>query len=172
MPSYSISDGELAVIKNNMVRDKRENERLKDKLARVAKESKVVTIGEGLAGAGIVGYARGRLEDKATGAWNVPGTTVDIEMLTVLGLAGVALAGDALGLKKWTGHAANVVTGVGGHYFGQVMRKWAATGNFSLIAGSPRVGTLPQYDPTSYDPTQWSSPYADPVASALASSGV
>lgn len=167
-----IPDNELALVKNNMVARDNKIAKLQDKLSRAAKESKVVTIGEGVGAAAVVGYARGRMEDKATGAWNIPGTTIDVESLLVLGLAGLALAGDAMGLKRWTPHAANAVTGIGGHYAGQIMRKWAATGNFSMIAGGPRVGALPQYDPTSYDSTQFASPYADPVASALSSSGV
>lgn len=135
--------------------------------------SKLMAIGEGLGGAAAVGFARGKFEDSATGQWNVPGTQIDFELLTFVGLASVALMGGSVGLGAYKTHAANLSSGVGGHYLGQVMRKFAKTGEFNLIAGGPTVaGGLPPWDPTSYDPTQFSSPYADQQAMGLASSGV
>lgn len=132
-----------------------------------------MAMGQGLAGAAGVGFARGKLEDSATGQWNLPGTTIDIELLTFLGLTTVAVMGESVGLGAYKGYAANLSTGVGSHYLGQVMRKFAKTGQFNLIAGESNVvGGLPPWDPTSYDPTQFSSPYADQQAMGLASSGV
>lgn len=132
---------------------------------------KLMMMGEGLGSAAAVGWLRGKFEDPATGQWNVPGTTVDWELLGVFGLTSVALAGDAVGLGKLSPHAVNAAVGVGGHYVGQVMRKFGRTGEFALVAGTHTHG-LPPWDPTSYDPTQFASPYADQQAAGLASSGV
>lgn len=167
-----IEDRELALIKNNMLSQQNKLAKAKAKIDATQIGNKLMTLGEGLGGGFAVGYVRGKGEDRATGQWNIPGTTIDIESLVVVGLAGVALAGEALGLKKVQTHAANVCAGVGGHYLGQIGRKLASTGTFSMVAGAPQVGALPQYDPTSYDPTQYAAPYDDPVASALSSAGV
>jgi len=166
-----MSDNDLSIVRSNLVSRDQKISKLSEKVKTASLTNKVTTIGEGLGAAAAVGYARGKFEDRATGQWNVPGTDIDVEMLVVVALAGVALAGEAVGLKKFQAHAASMAAGVGGHYAGQVARKMAQTGKFSLIAGSS-VGALPQYDPTSYDPTQYAAPYDDASAAALASSGV
>ena len=148
-----------------------------DKVAKKAEAAlvtnKALVVGEALVGAGGFGYLRGTYEDPTTGAWNIPGTTVDIQAVVVAGLAAVALGGVYWKpIAPYAGHAANVAAGIGGHYVGQVSRKYARSGKFSTIAGVPGIGALPQYDPNSYDPTQYSAPYSDPVAASLASAGV
>lgn len=144
-------------------------------------QNKYMVIGEAALGAGAFGFLRGWYEDPATGAWNIPNTTFDIELATILGLTSAALLGVYYKpLQPYAQHAANASAGITGHYVAQIARKAArtrkATGKWSkpsLIAGGvPGIGELPQYDPTSYDPTQYSAPYDDAVASALASSGV
>lgn len=166
-----MSDQDLGIIKSNLHTRDNKIAKLNDNCRTAKITNKVMTIGEGIAGAAAVGYARGKFEDKGTGQWNLPGTEIDLEMLVVVGLAGVALAGEAVGLKKMQTHAANLCAGIGGHYAGQVARKMASTGTFSMIAGDT-VGELPQYDPHSYQPTQYAAPYDDAVASALSASGV
>ena len=161
-----MSDRELALVKSNMASQQNKIQKLQNKVFQAGLTNKLLTVGEGLGGAAVVGFARGKMEDAATGQWNIPGTTIDIEAVVVLGLAGVALAGDAVGLSKMQEHAANLCAGVGGHYVGQIARKYAKTKSFSMVAG------LPPYDPTSYNPTQYAAPYDDPSASALASSGI
>jgi hypothetical protein len=142
--------------------------------------NKYMVVGEAALGAGAFGFLRGWYEDPTTGAWNIPHTTFDIELATILGLTGAALLGVYYkGFAPYAQHAANASAGITGHYVGQLARKAArtrkATGKWarpSMIAGVPGIGELPQYDPTSYDPTQYSAPYDDAVASALGSSGV
>jgi hypothetical protein len=62
-----------------------------------------------------------------------------------------------------------------GHYSGQLARKFAKSGSFSLVAG-PSYGMLPSPGDgsrsISYRQTQLGAPYADPVAQALSESGV
>lgn len=168
-----MSDKDLAIIKTTLQRKDEEIEKCKSSLKVADLTTRALSIGEGLGGAAAVGYLRGKHEDPATGQWNVPGTTLDVEMLIVAGLAGVALAGEALGLEKFQTHAANICAGVGGHYAGQLGRNMARTGKFALVAGTAPVGSsLPQYDPNSFNPTQTAAPYDDPVAESLAQAGV
>lgn len=118
-----------------------------------------------------VGFLRGKME-KPDGSWNIPGTPIDWE--AVIGLAGVGLALSDLAGKQ-TDFVLNASNGVLSHYMGQVARKWAKTGTFSLVAGDDMVGDYlpPAYgDPTSYVPRQISSPYADPAALALSRAGM
>jgi hypothetical protein len=142
--------------------------------------NKFLLLGEALAGAAVFGFARGYNEDQATGQWNIPHTTIDVELATVGGLTGIGLLGVYYkAVAPFAQHAVNVAAGIGGHYVGQLARRTGRTkkatggwGKFSQVAGVPGIGELPQYDPTSYDPTQFSAPYADPVASSLASAGI
>lgn len=155
-------------------------EKTERKLEKAIVLNKFLVLGEAVGGAAAFGFARGWYEDQATGAWNIPHTTVDVELATIAGLSGLALLGVYYKpLIPYAQHAANVAAGIGGHYAGQLARKAAKTkkatggwGKFSQIAGVPGIGELPQYDPHSFDPTQFSAPYDDSVASALASSGV
>lgn len=167
----TMSEREVLAIGQNIQRRDAMITSLKKKVKDLATGSHLVEIGEAIGGAAAMGYARGRFEKKGTGEWNIPGTSVDVEMVALFGLIGVALAGSSVGLGKFAPHAANLCAGIGGHYAGQIARKMGSTGSFSMIAGS-HVGALPQYDPVSYQPTQFAGPYDDPVASALSSTGI
>lgn len=163
-------------------------DRANQKLEKVLVLNKFLVLGEAGAAAAAFGFARGWYEDQTTGAWNIPHTTIDIELATILLLVGVALLGVYYKpFVNYAQHAANAGAGVLGHYTGQLARKAAKTrkatgkwGKLSLIAGVPGIGIdgvpgigeLPQYDPNSYNPTQFSSVTDDAVAAALASSGV
>lgn len=155
-------------------------DRAERRLEKAVVMNKFLVLGEAIGGAAAFGFARGWYEDPASGQWNIPHTTIDVELATVCGLSGLALLGVYYKpLVPYAQHAANVAAGVGGHYAGQLARKAAKTkkqtgawGKFSQIAGVPGIGELPQYDPSSYDPNQFSGVYDDPVASSLASSGV
>lgn len=175
MPSGGLvmSDRDVASIYSTINRKDSQIDALKNKAQGAAVKNAGLAMIEAWGGAAAFGYVRGQYEDKTTGALNVPNTTVDIQLMVVLGLAAVALGGAYVKqLKPFSTHAAFVAAGIGGHYSGQVARKAGRTGSFTMIAGVPGIGTLPQYDPHSYDPTQFSAPYSDPVASSLASSGV
>ena len=164
MPMLSNSD--LAEIQDEIRSSRSSVRRLREKFASpAARSAQLITAG---VAAGAVGFARGKFEDKTNGQWNLPGTTVDVELLTVAGLAALAVGGDASSaIKPYVPLLADAASGVLGHYVGQIGRKYAQTGKFTLIAGG-----LPPYDPTSYNPTQMAAPYDDPSAAALASSGI
>lgn len=161
-------------------------ERVTNKLEKTLVMNKFLVLGEAGLAASAFGFTRGWYEDQATGAWNIPHTTIDIELATVLLLVGVALLGVYYKpFVPYAQHAANAGAGILGHYTGQLARRAAKTrkatgkwGKFSLVAGVPGIdgvpgiGELPQYDPNSYNPTQFSSATDDAVAAALASSGV
>ena len=126
--------------------------------------------------AAAMGYLRGTKESP-DGIWNAPWVEVDMELLGGLTLVGLSFF-DVFG--KYDDDVLNMGNGILAHYSGQIMRKMGKTGKFprpavagsSYISGSRSVGALPQYDRTSYGRTQLSSPYADPVAQALAEAGV
>lgn len=167
-----MSSNEITTLQTAVRRDKNQIQRLKEQLKSPARMGGAIAVG-GIT-AGLVGYARGSLEDKATGQWNVPGTEADVELVTCVVMLAASLGAPVFfkGLDPVMPYLGAATTGVVGHYMGQVGRKWAKTGKFSLIAGAPSVGALPQFDPTSYDPTQFASPYADPVAASLSTAGL
>ena len=175
-----ISDKQLATLQGYVDRSKAYAERERRRAREKAGEAAMLLTGT--ASVGVIGFARGKFEDQTTGAWNIPGTPIDIE--AALGLVGCGMAyfdmggryNDLLGASSFA---------VLMHYTGQVMRKWGKTGQFGLIAGGgsihsrmpSNVGMDPtligaNWDPVSYNPTQISSPYSDPVAMALDQSGV
>ena len=108
--------------------------RAKEKAKELAKEYEqdAKTVGETVGGAIVVGFVRGKME-AADGSWNIPGTSVDIEGVVGLGLIGAALSRKVFG--KHDADAMQVGSGVLAHYAGQLARKFAKTGTFSLVAG-------------------------------------
>lgn len=173
MASYTISDGEMSKITRGISRRDAEIEKAQES----ARVGKGIALGCSYAAAFGFGYLRGTKEDPNTGAWNIPNSTIDVEAATTILLAAGAFAASYKeSTKKYSNYLCFGALGVGSHYLGQIGRKMGRTGKWTTVAGSPgdmdRVGALPQYSPTSYDPTQFSAPYADPVASSLASSGI
>lgn len=104
--------------------------KLKESALERAQDAKVV--GETVGGAVVIGFVRGKME-AADGSWNIPGTSVDIEGVVGLGLVGAALSRKVFG--KHDADALQVGAGVLAHYAGQLARKFAKTGQFTLIAG-------------------------------------
>lgn len=123
----------------------------------------------GMGAAAVIGFVRAKFEDPATGEWRVPGTTWDAEATAFVASAAVAFGGGYVGLdRQWRTIAAVGAIGIGSHYFGEVARRYGKTGKLDWHVGG---GVLP-WDPTSYDPSQFSAPYDDAAAEGLASSGV
>lgn len=125
-----ISDQQISRVQSALgsmaARASRAAEKAKQKSHQMTKVAEIV------GGAAAVGFVRGKMEDKTTGAWNVPGTNLDIELLAGLGLSGAALF-EVFG--KWDEDALNVGSGVLAHYAGQVFRKYGQSGDFALVAG-------------------------------------
>ena len=122
----------------------------------------------GMGAAAAVGFLRSKLEDPATGEWNLPGTKWDAEAIAFLALLGIAVGGSYLGLGEYRKYAALGAIGVGSHFAGELGRRYGKTGQLSLNVGAG----LPPWDPTSFDPTQLGDPYADAQAQGLDTSGV
>lgn len=175
MAAVQISETQLARLGEQVNQSRALALRLKEQLKSKATQDNAVVLATAAGGAAGFGYLRGRLE-AASGAWNIPGTTIDYEAVAVLALGALALGGGMIskGFKKFEGPATHVCAGVLGHYAGQLARKFAKSGQFSLVAGD--YGMLPSPGAgdrsTSFNRTQYGSPYADPIASALAESGV
>jgi hypothetical protein len=172
-----ISETQLARLGTQVASKDNAIARLKDQLKSKETQGNAAVLALASGGGIGIGFLRGKLEG-STGAWNIPGTTVDWEAVAVLGLGALSLGGGMIhkSLKKLEGPATAVTAGVAGHYLGQLARKFAKTGTFSLVAGSPAYGMLPSpgtgEDSISFRQTQIGPPFADPIASALAQSGV
>ena len=151
--------------------------RLKEQLKSKDTQNNAVALATATGGAAAFGYLRGRLE-AANGAWNVPGTTIDYEAVACVALGALALGGGLMhkSLKRYEAPLTNLAAGVFGHYAGQLARKFAKTGSFSLVAGAAGYGMLPSPGAgdrsISFRQTQIGPPFGDPVATALAESGV
>ena len=152
-----ISDQQLSKVQSFVGAQKMRANRAKMLAEEKAGEMKATL--ECVGAAGAIGYARGKFED-ASGVWNAPFVKFDVELLTGLSLVGMAFF-DLFG--KYDEDVLNAGNGVLAHYTGQVMRKMAKTGTFSMVAGSH---TLPSRRAHS------TSVHADPVAAALARSGL
>jgi hypothetical protein len=124
----------------------------------------------GMTTAAVMGFVRAKLEDPATGQWNIPGTRWDAEAVSFLALAAVAFGGQYVGLDDYRGYAALGAIGVGCHYAGEVARNYGRTGKMDFHVGGN--GGVPPWDPSSFDPTQFGDPYADAQARGLSESGV
>lgn len=176
MAAVQISETQLARLGEQVNSSRALANRLREQLKSKATQDNAVVLGTAGAGAAAFGYLRGRLE-AANGAWNIPGTTIDYEAVAVVALGALALGGGMISkqFKKLEGPATHVAAGVLGHYAGQLARKFAKSGSFSLVAGqgygmlaSPGAGDRS----ISFKQTQIGPPYADPIAAALAESGV
>lgn len=108
--------------------------RAKEKARELAKEyeqdAKVVA--ETVGAATVIGFVRGKME-AADGSWAIPGTSVDIEGVLGIGLIGAALSRKVFG--KHDQDALQCGAGILAHYAGQLSRKFAKTGQFTLVAG-------------------------------------
>lgn len=178
MAAVQISETQLARLGEQVNSSRALANRLREQLKSKATQDNAVVLGTAAAGAAGFGYLRGRLEAQ-NGAWNIPGTTIDYEAVAVVALAALALGGGMVSksLKKLEGPATHVAAGITGHYLGQLARKFAKSGSFSLVAG--QGGSYGMLDSPgdgarsiSYHQTQYGAPFADPVASALSESGV
>lgn len=132
-----ISDSQLQRLQVWKANTERRMETAKKKAEEKAGEAKAIA--EGVGAAGLVGFVRGKYEDQTTGAWNVPGTTIDVELVIGLVLLGATMF-DAFG--KYDEDVQNAGIGVMAHYAGQLGRKYGKTGEFSMVAGAPLPGGL------------------------------
>ncbi len=160
-----ISEAQLAKIQSRFASERMRAQKVRQKAEEKASEMKSTL--ECVGAAAAVGWLRGKYE-QPDGSWNTPFVAVDMEL--IIGAAAVGASFFDL-FGKYDEDVLNAGNGILAHYTGQVMRKFGKTKTFSMVAGD-MVGALPQYDPTSYNPTQHASPHADPVAAALGMSGV
>lgn len=175
MAVVQIQESQLAKLGEQVNQSRALATRLRDQLKSKATQDNAVALATAGAGAAGFGYLRGRLE-AANGAWNIPGTTIDYEAVAVVALSALALGGGMISksFKKFEAPATHVASGVLGHYLGQLGRKFAKTGSFSLVAGG--YGMLPSPGAGersfSYRQTQFAAPFGDPISTALSESGV
>lgn len=171
----TLSDSALARLGNQITSKDSTIARLREQCKSKAVQDNAIMLATAVGAAGGFGFLRGKMEG-ANGAWNVPGTQIDWEAVAVVALGTLAVAGGMISrdLKKLEAPAAHAAAGIAGHYVGQLARKFAKTGTFSLVAGHapylPSPGNAT--DSLSFRQTQIGPPFADPVAVALAESGL
>ena len=118
---------------------------LTKKVKEIAKSdpvAKALDTTEIVGGAALAGAIRGRLEDES-GAFNIPGTTMDAELAGALLLVGIGLTPYAP--KKLERHIANVGNGALAHYVGQVARNSVKNKSFTMMAGNALEQSLREY---------------------------
>ena len=164
-----LSDAELEAQLNRVERKDSELAQYKERDGSFGLGVMPVMGGMGMAAA--VGFVRSKFEDPNTGEWNVPGTRWDAEAVAFLALAGLAFFGHHVGMADYRGYAALGAIGVGSHYAGEIGRRYGRTGKLDFHVGGGNGG-VPPWDPSSFDPTQFTAPYDDEAARGLASSGV
>lgn len=156
-----ISDAQLTKIQSFVANQKNRASKAAQVTAQKANEMKSTV--ECVGAAAAMGFARGKLEDEA-GVWNVPFVKADVEMV-----AGIALVGGVFFnlFGKYDEDVLNVGNGILAHYTGQVMRKTAKTGSFSMVAGA-HGSPAPHHQL----PASMAGLHSDPIAQALADSGL
>lgn len=132
-----ISTREIEKIQADKARDQRTIENLREGKKKKGLAETGLAVLEAAGAAGVVGFIRGTVE-KSGKPFSIPGTPIDIEALTALGLVGSAAFG-AWG-RRYNDHVLHAGLGVLGHYTGQVARGLGAGKPFS-----PVVGMLPAY---------------------------
>lgn len=176
MAMVQINESQLARLGEQVTASRALAQKLRDQVKSKAVQDNAVMLATATAAAGGFGFLRGRMEGPS-GAWNVPGTTIDVEVVAVVALGAVALGGGMLhkSLKKLEGPASHACAGIAGHLVGQIARKYGKTGQLSLVAGRG-YGMLPSPGAGDQTPgfldTQIGPPFADPIAEALARGGV
>ena len=129
-----ISESALARVQSALVGASTKANRYAEKAKE--KQAEMVKLAEMAGGAAAAGFVRGKMED-ADGSWNVPGTTLDVELVAGLAISGGALF-DLFG--EYDHDALNVGGGILAHFAGQVFRKYGKSGNFALVSGTPILG--------------------------------
>src|SRR4030042_1106942 len=126
-----ISDTALARIQGAMTTANTRVEKLKEKYSKQETIRDMKMTGEALGSAAIMGFLRGKYE-QADGTFNLPYIAIDAELS-----AGALLLGGAyLNLfGKYDEDFASAGLGILSHYVGQVARKTAKEGHFTMIAG-------------------------------------
>lgn len=133
-----ISDTALAKIQNAMTATNTRMEKIREKYQKQETIRDMKMTGEALGSAAIMGFLRGKYE-QADGTFNLPYVAVDAELAAGLGLLGGAYLNF---FGKYDEDFASAGLGILSHYVGQVARKTAKTGQFTMVAGSPGENAL------------------------------
>lgn len=170
-----LSDSQLARLGSQITSRDSTIARLRDQVKSKNVQDNAIMLGTAVGAAGAFGYLRGKMEG-SNGAWNVPGTQIDWEAVACVALGALAVGGGMISkdLKKLEAPAAHAAAGIAGHYVGQLARKFAKTGSFSLIAvHSPYLPPPGNAENSlSFRQTQMGAPFADPISVALSESGL
>jgi len=130
-----ISDTQIQRLQGSYATMQNKMERIKKKAEE--KTGEIKQVAEVVGAASAMGLIRGKMEDKNTGAFNIPGTSIDIELVAALALIGTSML-DLFG--KFDEDVLNAGSGIMAHFAGQIFRHWGKTGQFALIAGQQFPG--------------------------------
>src|SRR6266700_2453568 len=125
-----LTESQMEKVHSIVSTSQRAKEKMREQM--IERKEEIRLVGEAVGASVVVSFVRGKMED-AQGAWNIPGTQVDIEGVVGLGLLGLGLS------KKLGRHSQDAINGSVGilsHYMGQLSRHFSKTGQFSLVAGS------------------------------------
>lgn len=126
-----ISEQALAKIQSAMTAANTRVERWKEKMKKDETYRDIKMTGEALGSAAIMGFLRGKYE-QPDGTFNLPYVAFDAELAAGLALIGCSYA-NLFG--KYDEDFASAGLGILSHYVGQVARKTAKSGQFSMVAG-------------------------------------
>lgn len=127
-----LSDSALAKIETAMASANNRYTKLKEKYQKQETIRDMKMTGEALGSAAIFGFLRGKYE-QADGTFNLPYLAVDAELAVGMALLGCSYLNM---FGKYDEDFASAGLGIMSHYVGQVARKTAKSGSFSMIAGS------------------------------------
>lgn len=131
-----VSDRQLAKYKDTLAKTKSSARRAVAKVKAEHRAGQFIGTMEAVGAAGVVGFLRGKME-KPDGSWFVPGTPIDWELVAGGSLVITGMVGTVLG--RYSDDAINAGNGILAHYVGQLGRKMAKEGKFSLIAGAHQL---------------------------------
>lgn len=165
-----ISDAQMAQVQTSYAHAREAARKVGERAKAVAKEQahNMMTVGEVVGGAAAIGFVRGKYE--ADGS-QFTAFGVDIQAMTGVTLVGLGMTG-VLG-KQYNEHLLNVGSGILGAYAHDVARSYGKTGQFSAVAGYPRVGSGSHLGAQFGHPSMvGAAPMNDVLRSALSASGV
>ena len=132
-----ISDTQLARTQDYIAGLETKTARIRAAAAQKAAEATVVA--EVVGGAAAMGFLRSKFE-KDDGTFNVPGTSIDIQL--AVGLGGVLLAIAGTFGSKYDEHILAVSSGILATWSAQVAEKTAKTGEFTMVGAPEEHGAM------------------------------
>ncbi len=128
----NVSNEQMVRYKDTLEKARSVGKRAVAKIKAEHKVGQIISTAEAVGAAGVTGFLRGKME-KPDGSWFIPGTPLDWELVAGGSLVAAGMVGTVFG--QYSTDSINAGNGILAHYAGQLARKAAKTGSFSLVAG-------------------------------------